>query len=119
VPHCLILDHPHMQSYPLLEQLNWLFTSPNWTLDHLHTEVLSLAKITLDHIPCKIAIDTRIPTSNIFSFENFWAEHSDFLFIVQRSYLSSHVDNVVKNVSNKFKSLISHLKAWTLCENLK
>jgi hypothetical protein len=52
----------NMQFDPLLEQLDWFFTSPNWTLDHPHTEVLPLAKITSDHIPCKIAIDTRIPT---------------------------------------------------------
>jgi hypothetical protein len=102
-----------MQTNPLLEQLDWFFTSPNWTLDHPHTEVLPLAKITSDHIPCKIAIDTRIPTSNIFRFENYWAEHSDFLTQVQSNWLNSLDGNAVKNISSKFKTLRSHLKAWS------
>ena len=61
----------NMQSDPLLEQLDWFFTSPNWTLDFPNTEVLPLAKITSDHIPCKIIISTQIPRSNVFGFENF------------------------------------------------
>ena len=61
----------NMQSDPLLEQLDWFFTSPNWTLDFPNTEVLPLAKITSDHIPCKIIISTQIPRSNVFRFENF------------------------------------------------
>ena len=39
----------NMQSNPLLEQLDWFFTSPDWTLDFPNTEVLPLAKITSDH----------------------------------------------------------------------
>jgi hypothetical protein len=62
-----------MQMDPLLEQLDWFFTSPNWTIDFPDTEVLALAKITSDHVPCKISISTRIPKANIFRFENFWA----------------------------------------------
>ena len=48
----------NMQSDPLLEQLDWFFTSPNWTLDFPNTKVLPLAKITSDHIPYKIIIST-------------------------------------------------------------
>jgi hypothetical protein len=40
--------------------------------------VFLLAKITSDHIPCKIAIDTRIPKSSIFRFANFWTEDDVF-----------------------------------------
>ena len=69
----------NMQTNPLLEQLDWFFTSPNWTLAFPNTEVLPLAKITSDHIPCRISISTKIPKSNVFRFENFWAEHDDFL----------------------------------------
>jgi hypothetical protein len=32
---------------------------------------------------------------------------------VQSSWLSFHDDNAAKNISNKFKSLRSHLKAWS------
>lgn len=74
----------NMQTNPLLEQLDWFFTSPNWMIDFLNIEVLPLAKITSDHSPCQIAIITRIPKANIFHFENFWAEQSDFMDIVQQ-----------------------------------
>jgi hypothetical protein len=69
----------NMQSDPLLEQLDWFFTSANWTIAFPNTEVLPLAKITSDHIPCKVAIGTNIPRSNVFRFENYWAERTDFL----------------------------------------
>jgi hypothetical protein len=68
-----------MQSNPLLEQLDWFFTSPNWTLDYPITEVFPMAHITSDHIPCRVSVSTRIPRSNIFRFENFWLEHDGFL----------------------------------------
>jgi exonuclease III len=61
----------NMQSDPLLEQLDWFFTSPNWTIDYPNTEVLPMAKITSDHIPCKVVISTAMPRSNIFRFENY------------------------------------------------
>ena len=61
----------NIQADPLLEQLDWFFTSPNWTLDYPNTEVLPMAKITSDHIPCRISVSTKIPRENIFIFENF------------------------------------------------
>lgn len=51
----------NMQSNPLLEQLDWFFTTANWTIDFPSTEVLPMAKITSDHIPCKVVIGTKIP----------------------------------------------------------
>jgi hypothetical protein len=62
----------NMQTEPLLEQLDWFFTSPNWTLQYPNTEVLPVAQITSYHIPCRIAVSTKIPRSTIFRFENFW-----------------------------------------------
>lgn len=104
----------NMQSDPLLEQLDWFFTSLNWTLDYPNTEVLPLAKITLDHIPCKIAISTRIPRSNIFCFENFWAEHDSFLTTVQESWLSNTVlTDSTRLISAKFKKLRTDLRKWS------
>jgi hypothetical protein len=104
----------NMQSDPLLEQLDWFFTSPNWTLDFPNTEVLPLAKITSDHIPCKIVISTCIPRSNIFRFENFWAEHDNFLTTVQNSWLSTADSvNAAKTLSAKFKKLRVDLRKWS------
>lgn len=64
----------NMQSSPLLEQLDWFFTSFAWTPKFPNTMVLPLARITSDHVPCKVAIGTSIPRSNIFCFENYWAQ---------------------------------------------
>ena len=72
----------NMQDNPLLEQLDWFFTSVNWTIDFPSTEVLPLAKITSNHIPCRISIGTRIPKANIFRLENYWMEQHDFLQVV-------------------------------------
>ena len=68
-----------VQQEPLLEQLDWFFTSNNWTLDYPNSMVMSLAKITSNHVPCKITIGTSIPKLNIFRFENFWPQHPGFL----------------------------------------
>lgn len=76
----------NMQQNPLLEQLDWFFTSVNWTGEYTLTEVLPLARVTSDHVPCKIMINTSIPKSNLFRFENFWTEHSDFMGVVQDSW---------------------------------
>jgi hypothetical protein len=69
----------NMQSDPLLEQLDWFFTLANWTVEYPSSEVLPMAKITSDHIPCKVSIGTKIPRSNIFRFENYWVDHAGFL----------------------------------------
>lgn len=104
----------NMQQNPLLEQLDWFFTFPNWTIDYPNTEVLPLAKITSDHIPCKIAISTKIPRSSIFRFENFWVEHDSFLEIVQGSWESTYSPpSAAKSISVKFKKLRSNLKNWS------
>lgn len=79
----------NMQENPLLEQLDWFFTSVNWTIQFPRTEVLLLAKVTSDHIPCKVVIDSKIPRSNIFHFGNFWVQHTGFQEIVQSQWNSA------------------------------
>jgi hypothetical protein len=69
----------NMQAQPLLEQLDWFFTSVNWTQSYPNTLVLPMAKITSDNIPCKVVIGTNIPRSHIFRFENFWCDHDGFM----------------------------------------
>lgn len=104
----------NMQDNPLLEQLDWFFTSVNWTIDFPSTEVLPLAKITSDHIPCRISIGTRIPKANIFRLENYWMEQHDFLQVVQNCWSSgaNHLD-MAKNLAAKFKKLRATLKKWS------
>jgi hypothetical protein len=104
----------NMQMDPLLEQLDWFFTSPSCTVDYPNTEVLPLAKITSDHIPCKISISTRIPKANIFRFENFWAKHEDFVDTVCSSWTSNRKETTtVKQISKNLIRLRSDLKEWS------
>ena len=98
-----------MQSKPLLEQLDWFFTSPNWI-----SGVLPMAKITSDHIPCKIIISTNIPRANLFCFENFWVEQDDFLDTVLDCWnITPTLNDAARNISSKFKALRASLKHWS------
>ena len=57
------------QDQPLLKKLDWIFTSSHWTTVHPSTMAIPLAKISSDHVPIKIQIDSNIPRSQIFRFE--------------------------------------------------
>jgi endonuclease/exonuclease/phosphatase family metal-dependent hydrolase len=56
----------NMQEIPLLEQLDWFFTSSNWISVLPNTMVLPLAKTGSDHVPCVVSIDTNIPKAKLF-----------------------------------------------------
>jgi hypothetical protein len=104
----------NMRPDPLPEQLDWFFTSPNWTLDYPLTKVFPMARITSDHVPCGVSVSTRIPRSNIFRFENFWLEHDGFFDTVQSSWLEPISSlNSTRVVSSKLKRLRSALKSWS------
>jgi endonuclease/exonuclease/phosphatase family metal-dependent hydrolase len=78
----------NMQDSPLLEQVDWFFTSVAWTSQYPFTLILPLAKITSDHLPCKIQIGTSIPKANIFRFENFWFNHPDYYEQICNAWIS-------------------------------
>jgi len=61
----------NMQDNPLLEKIDWVFTSANWISVYPDTLLLPLARPTADHIPCKIQIGTNIPKAQVFRFENY------------------------------------------------
>jgi hypothetical protein len=61
----------NMQNCPLLEQLDWFFTSVSWTACYPSTLVKPLARAISDHVPCVLQIKTSIPKSDLFRFENF------------------------------------------------
>jgi hypothetical protein len=56
----------NMQTDPLLEKLDWVFTSIDWSLSFPDTKVLPLDRPILDHIPYVVHIGTQIPKSSIF-----------------------------------------------------
>jgi hypothetical protein len=77
--------------------------------------VTPMARPTSDHVPCRVSIGTKIPRSNVFRFENFWASHSSFLDTVNLSW-EKHIrngSNVVSVISAKFKRLRYDLKQWS------
>jgi hypothetical protein len=66
------------QQDPLLEKMGWFFTSASWTSSFPSTFVHSMINPTSDHVPCVVTIGSKIPRANIFSFENYWLQHSQF-----------------------------------------
>lgn len=56
---------------PLLERLDWFFTSVSWTISYPNTIASPLVHETSDHVPCVISISTKIPRKPIFRFENY------------------------------------------------
>lgn len=61
----------NMQNNPLLEQLDWYFSSVHWTVAYPNTTVMPLGKPISDHTPCVVSIETSIPKSKVFCFEIF------------------------------------------------
>jgi hypothetical protein len=102
-----------MQDSPLLQQIDWFFTSCQWSLSFPNTEVLPLAKSTSDHVPCVVKIATVIPKAKIFRFENQWIQQPGFFELVEKvcnTPLKSHSASGV--ITTKFKSLRYELKRW-------
>ena len=60
----------NMQQQPLLQQLDWFFSSSSWITSYPNTVVLPMARPTSDHVPCVVQIDTVIPKAHLFRFEN-------------------------------------------------
>ena len=103
-----------MQEDPLLEQIDWCFTSTNWITHYPNTLMLPLSKPTSDHIHCMVQIDTVIPKANVFRFENFWVDQPDFLELVQNTWNTEvKATNSVTRVTAKFKLLRRVLKKWS------
>jgi hypothetical protein len=97
------------QHPPLLERLDWFFTSASWTLNYLVTNVFSLTM----NVPCLISISTAIPKSHIFKFENYGLLHEDFMNQVSIGCHSDyHHSNAAKMITAKFKNLRKVLKEW-------
>jgi len=102
-----------MQQDPLLEQLDWCFTSVNWILDYPNTLLLPLARPISDHIPCVASIGTSIPKARVFRFENHWLDQPGFMAIVQATWNSEvRARDSVSRVVAKLKLLRRVLRRW-------
>lgn len=104
----------NMQNYPLLEQLDWFFTSVSWTASYPSTLVKPLARVIFDHIPCVVQIQTSIPKADLFRFENFWIEHEGFYQLVSSVWNNHGSDfDAAKSITAKFKCLRKALRKWS------
>ena len=103
----------NMQSDPLLVQLDWFFTSNQWTLTYPNTLVTSLARPTSDHVPCVISIGSSIPKAKVFRFENYWIKMPGFLDVVQNIWAIHCHGDTAKCISSKLKLLRKGLKNWS------
>ena len=101
------------QQPPLLERLDWFFTSASWTLSYPSTIAYSLINETSDHVPCIISISTSIPKHFLFHFENYWLEHDGFFPIVEHSWMQpTNVSEAAKVITAKVKNLRMALRNW-------
>ena len=103
----------NMQPSPLLQKLDWVFTSSNWAISYPNTSVKALDMIPSDHCPCIVSISTQIPKSAIFRFENIWLQRPEFQNILVQSWEDPvNTTDIAKTVTLKFKKLRSKLRAW-------
>jgi endonuclease/exonuclease/phosphatase family metal-dependent hydrolase len=63
------------QLNPLLDRLDWFFTSVSWKVAYPNSFASTLVMETSDHAPCVITISTDIPKRSSFKFKSFWMEH--------------------------------------------
>ena len=76
--------------------------------------VLPLGKPVSDHIPCVVAIESNIPKSKLFQFENYWVNHEGFSDVVARSWSKPcHAPNSTALICKKMKNLRYELKRWS------
>lgn len=61
----------NMQDAPLLEKLDWCFTSEAQTLTYPSTFDVPLARTISDHVPVVIKIGTSIQKPHTFRFKNY------------------------------------------------
>ena len=94
----------NMQNAPLLEKLDWVFSSESWTTSYPNTLVIPLARPISDHIP----------KSSLFRFENFWLQHHDFMEVMENIWEQDvQEQDSAKRITAKFKRLRKGLKFWS------
>lgn len=101
----------NMQPNPLLQKLDWVFTSSSWNMKFPDTTAKGLEMTPSNHCPCLVNISTSIPRPKAFRFENFWLQLQDFQQILTQVWTSpvAH-SNHAKILSAKFKNLRKALK---------
>jgi hypothetical protein len=95
-----------MQPNPLLQKLDWVFTSSAWNISYPNTATKGLEMTPSDHCPCIISVSTKIPRPKIFRFENYWLELQDFQELLNQAWLPPVLQaDSAKIITAKFKRL--------------
>jgi hypothetical protein len=103
-----------MQESPLLEQIDWFFSSALWTSTFPNTEVKPMSQNTSDHVPLLISIGTEIPKAKIFRFQNFWLDCHGFMSVVENAWaIPCRVRDYAGIISSKLKNTKNALKNWS------
>jgi hypothetical protein len=103
-----------LEQNALLEKLDWVFTSINWTVSFPNTLAYALSHAVSDQVPYVIQMESLVPKSNIFRFENYWVSMPDFFRTVEFFWnLPFNRENKAMILSGKFKLLRRGLKAWS------
>jgi hypothetical protein len=104
----------NMQLDPLLEKLDWIFTSSEWTSTYPDTMAIPLAKLSSDHIPIQVKIGNAITRANIFRFEEFWLDIDGFGELVASNWLNKGLyRNLAQDIVARFKNLRQAIKKWS------
>jgi len=67
------------QNPPLLERLDWFFTSVDWTILYPDSSVSTLSMETSDHVPCIVSISTNIPKGELSDSKTISWNMTNFL----------------------------------------
>lgn len=101
------------QLSPLLKRLDWFFTSVSWTGKYPGTLVKPMVMKTSDHWPCVVEINTDVPRSHVFRFENHWLDKNDFITILLQGWEAhSNIQDLAKIITAKCENLKQKLKHW-------
>jgi hypothetical protein len=84
-----------MQGSPLLEKLDWGFTSSDWTIEFPNALLYPLVKLGLDHTPIHVQIGDDIPKSNVFWFENYKMDFDGFMEVMNDNGTVLHTRETV------------------------
>jgi hypothetical protein len=104
----------NMQENPLLEKLDWIFTSANWTSTFPITLASPLAKLSSDHVPIKIHIGSHVPKFQIFRFDDYWMEFDGFNdTVINCWHPSGPFKNAAHDLTSRLKSIRHGLKKWS------
>ena len=99
------------QPNPLLQKIDWIFTSSSWNIRYPDTSAKGFEMTPSDHCPCLVTISTEIPKPKVFRFENYWLHMPGFQQTLNEVWTATipQMDHA-KTITAKFKSLRKALR---------